>query len=69
MVNKVNKEMSYRELKEGLDEAILNLQQDDIGIDDAINLYQKAQELIKQLEAYMKTAENKITKIKTQFDS
>lgn len=35
-----------------------------VELDEAIDKYEQASKLIKQLEAYLKTAENKIEKIK-----
>ncbi|MCA9337367.1 exodeoxyribonuclease VII small subunit [Candidatus Saccharibacteria bacterium] len=55
---------SYRELKEQLDEVLARLQQDDIDIDEAMKLHQHGTKLVTELETYLKTAENKITKHK-----
>lgn len=55
---------SYRELKEQLDEVLARLQQDDIDIDEAMKLHEQGTKLVAELETYLKTAENKITKHK-----
>lgn len=58
----------YRSLRRELDEVVAKLQGDDIDIEDAIKLHARGQELIKQLEDYIKQAENSIKKIKTKFN-
>ena len=60
---------SYTELKHELDEVLDSLQSDDIDVDDALRSYERGMELVKLLEAKLKTAENKITKLKQKFDS
>ncbi|MCA9334160.1 exodeoxyribonuclease VII small subunit [Candidatus Saccharibacteria bacterium] len=55
---------SYRELKGQLDEVLARLQQDDIDIDEAMKLHEQGTKLVAELETYLKTAENKITKHK-----
>lgn len=40
-----------------------------VDIDEAVVKYQKALELIKQIETYLKTTENKIQKINKNFGS
>jgi len=62
------KEPTYAELKLELDELLDTLQQDDISVDDALKHYERGMELVKQLEATLSDAENKITKLKAKFD-
>jgi exodeoxyribonuclease VII small subunit len=45
------------------------LQRDDLGVDAALKHYQRGLELVQQLEAYLKTAENKVTELKAKFDT
>lgn len=61
-------EKSYAELKSELDALLIGMQAADIDVDEAIKLYERGTELIKLLEAHLKLAENKITKLKTKFD-
>jgi len=63
-----NKKPTYAELKLELDELLDTLQQDDISVDDALKAYERGMELVKELEATLNEAENKITKIKAKFD-
>jgi exodeoxyribonuclease VII small subunit len=62
------KKFSYREKREGLDKVITRLQSDDLDVDEALDLYKKAQEIIKALEEYLEKSENSIHKLKTKFD-
>lgn len=55
---------SYKLIKQELDEVVSRLQDDETDVDSVIELYQKGQSLIKELENYIKTAENKIKEIK-----
>lgn len=57
------KEVDYRALSDELESIVLTLQQDDIDVDSAMQKYERGLELIKQLEKYLKTAENKIEKL------
>ena len=41
---------------------------DRVNLDEAVGKYQQAMELLEQMEAYLKTAENKVKKISAQFD-
>lgn len=61
-------EPTYSELKQQLDIVLESLRQDDIDVDDALKAYEQGMELVGLLEAKLKTAENKITKLKQKFD-
>jgi len=61
------KKIDYRKLSEELDGILSDLQQDDIDIDKAMRQYERGLELVKELEAYLKDAENKVSKLKVQF--
>lgn len=56
------KQQSYQELKNQLDEIIDQLQSSDGDIDKAVALHKEGTELIKQLQDYLKKAENEIKK-------
>jgi len=60
---------TYAELKQELDELLDTLQQEDISVDDALKAYERGMELVKQLEATLNEAENRITKLKAKFDA
>ena len=55
---------SYKEIRDELNVLIDKLQDDNTDIDSVIELYQKGQSLVKELESYIKNAENKIKQIK-----
>lgn len=57
---KTAKNLSYQALKAELDIVLDQLQQPDIDVDATLKGYQRGLELISQLEAYLKTAENQI---------
>ncbi len=64
MADKAN----YQQLSVELDEILAKLQNNDLDIDEAVTAYERGIELVKQLEKYLKEAENKVKKIKTSFD-
>jgi exodeoxyribonuclease VII small subunit len=62
------KHVSYKDRREELDKAITKLQSDDLDVDEALDLYKKSQDLIKELEEYLAKAENTINKYKTKLE-
>lgn len=54
---------NYQSLSSELDTILLALQKPDINIDEAMVLFEKGQKVINELETYLKTAENKISKL------
>ncbi len=61
---KNNTGASYQELSTELDQLLAALQNPDVPIDEAVELYERGLQLVQQLEVHIKTAENKITKLK-----
>ena len=57
------KSVSYQELHEELEAILLKLQRDGVDIDEAIKLYERGQVVVKQLQDYLQTAENKISEL------
>lgn len=57
--------INYQELSAELDEVVAKLQSEDIDVDAALTLYERGIAITKQLEIYLKTAENKVVKIKS----
>jgi len=55
---------NYHNLNEELDEILNELQSAELDIDEAISKYEKAMKIVAKLEEYLKSAKNKITKIK-----
>lgn len=58
---------NYVALSAELDEILSRLEMAEGDIDEAMALYQKGMTIIKQLETYLKTAENKVKKIQADF--
>lgn len=54
---------NYQDLSVKLDTILQALQTPDLNIDEAIELYKQGQKVIKELEIYLKTAENTIRKL------
>jgi exodeoxyribonuclease VII small subunit len=57
------KSKSYRHMSDELAELMAWFESRDVDIDEAVNKYEQAMELIGQMEEYLKTAENKIRKV------
>lgn len=62
-----NKQIDYKVLSTELDDVLVRLQSDDLDVDQAFKLYERGMEITKQLEKYLKQAENKVTKIKADW--
>lgn len=63
------KETDYKKLSAELDELLEKLQTADLDLDDAVKCYERGMAIVKELESYLKTAENKVSKIKASFDN
>lgn len=57
----------YITLKAELDEVLFKLQNAELDVDQAVKLYQQGQQLITELEDYLKQKDNEIKKLKTKF--
>ena len=55
----------YKTLKAKLDEELAWFDGDNLDVDEAIAHYERALKLTKELEAYLKKAENKIKKLES----
>jgi len=44
------------------------LQAEDLDVDEALKLYERGLELVKQLDNYLKTAENTVLELKARFN-
>lgn len=60
---------SYESLNTELENIMLQLQDESLDIDLALKHYERGLELVKALEYYLKTAENKITELKASFST
>lgn len=57
----------YKSLQAELDKLLLQLQSDDVDVDQATELYERGQQLVAEIRAYLQEAENKVTKLKAAF--
>lgn len=64
----MSEQINYQELSQELDTILAQLQSDDFDIDEALKLYERGIAITKQLESYLKTAENKVTKLAERFE-
>lgn len=60
---------SYRDLQDQLDKAVGKLESGDIGVDVAVGAYEDALKIIKQLEAHLKSAENKVKQLAKSYET
>ncbi len=63
-----NKAKTYQELSRELDDVMRQLQAEDIDIEAAVRAYERGMTIVAELEKQLKTAENKVKKIKLQFE-
>jgi exodeoxyribonuclease VII small subunit len=57
------KKTDYRTLSQELDTILARLQSGELSIDEAMPAYERGMKLVKELEAYLQDAENRITKL------
>jgi exodeoxyribonuclease VII small subunit len=57
------KPLDYKELNNELDDILDQLQNPETDIDEALLLYARGQKVVKELEQYLKTAENSVKKL------
>lgn len=60
---------TYQQLSGELNRLIDWFESDAVNLDDAVEKYEQAMELLKQMEDHLKTAENKVKKISVKFDA
>ncbi len=59
---------NYQQLSDEFAELVAWFESDKVNLDEAIAKYEQSMELLAQMEAYLKTAKNKIKKITAKFD-
>jgi len=57
----------YQALAGELDDILVELQQSDLDVDEAVKKYERGLTLIKQLEKYLGEAENRVSELKAKF--
>lgn len=55
---------TYKEMSDRLEQLLQELQSGELDIDEAIDKHNVAQELLAEMQKYLKTAKNKISKNK-----
>lgn len=63
------KNQDYKTLRRELDDVLESLDSDVVDVDETVRLYEKGIKLVKELEDYLKSAENKINKVSTKLES
>ncbi len=61
------KKVDYRKLNDELDEILERLQSGELSIDEAVPAYERGMRLVKELEAYLQAAENRITEVQAKL--
>lgn len=57
-------QQTYKELSDELEQAMTELERGDLDIDQAVQCYERGLAIVKQLEHYLKEAENKVIELK-----
>lgn len=63
------KKTDYKSLSTELDDILARLQSAELNVDEAVDLYERGMKIAKELETYLKEAENKVTKIKADWEA
>lgn len=62
-------EKSYQQMTEELSQLVDWFESDLVNLDEAVEKYEQAMDLLNQMEIYLKTAKNKVKKIAAKFES
>lgn len=63
-----DKNIDYKALSTELDEILAKLQSSDLDVDESVALYERGMKITKDLDRYLQTAENKVRKIKADWE-
>ena len=63
-----NKPKNYQQMSDELAELMAWFESEQVNLDEAVNKYGQAMELIDKMQAYLKSAENKVKKISAKFE-
>ena len=58
---------TYQQMADELNGLIEWFESDQVSLDEAVDKYEQAMSLLKDMEDFLKSAENKVTKIALQF--
>jgi exodeoxyribonuclease VII small subunit len=61
--------MTYQQLSDELSQLIEWFESESVSLDEAVEKYEQAMELLKLMEERLKSAENKVKKIAVKFDA
>ncbi|HEY1064171.1 MAG TPA: exodeoxyribonuclease VII small subunit [Candidatus Saccharimonadales bacterium] len=61
------KKVDYRKLNDELDAILDRLQSGELSIDEAMPAYERGMQLVKELEAYLQQADNRITELQAKL--
>ena len=61
--------MTYQQLSDELSQLIEWFESESVSLDEAVEKYEQAMELLKRMEEHLKSAENKVKKIAVKFDA
>jgi exodeoxyribonuclease VII small subunit len=64
---KAKQEKTYQQMADELNGLIEWFESDRVNLDEAVDKYEQAMRLLKEMENFLKAAENKVTKIALQF--
>lgn len=65
----MSKTTDYQILNHELEAILDKMQSSDLDIDEAIKQYERGIVVVEELQAYLKQAENKVTKLKRSFEA
>lgn len=63
----IKKDLNYIQVRAELDDLLAWFESDDVNIEEAIAKYQRAEELLEQLDEYLSDTQAKIIQITKQF--
>lgn len=67
MMAKAKQTKTYQQMADELNGLIEWFESDQVSLDEAVGKYEQAMELLKQMEDFLKAAENRVTKIALRF--
>ena len=67
MMAKTVSKRTYQQMSDELDRLIEWFESDKVSLDEAVDKYEQAMKLLKDMEDFLRAAENKVKKIAVQF--
>ena len=67
--NNTRPTVNYQKLNQELDNILSDLQSSDLPVDEAVELYERGLDIVKQLEDYLKNAELKVKRLKLEVSN